>query len=398
MKKILITMSAMFIGGAERSLIGLLNSIDYREYTVDLFLYRHEGEFLHYIPEDVELLPLVDKYTTFDRPIKDILKSKLWFYGVLRLLAKTEITFRSKIKKQEMPVWPQMQVISKYITPFLPNIEGKYDLAINFIGIHDVLGKKINAKCKAGWIHTDYMIQKPIKQLDLKTYAQIDKIVNVSEECKVVFDKFYPQLKNKSNCIENILSANFIINQAVQEVIDMPERNDGEVILCSVGRFCEAKNFDNVPKIAKRITKKGIQIKWILIGFGTDEKIIRESIKETEMEETVFVLGKKENPYPYIKKCDIYVQPSRYEGKAVTVREAQILNKPVVITDFSTANSQLKDGYDGLIVPMDLEQCAEKLAEFILNKDKQKVFVENTKREDYTNSKEIEKLYRLMEE
>ncbi len=175
-------------------------------------------------------------------------------------------------------------------------------------------------------------------------------------------------------------------------------RNDGEVILCSVGRFCEAKNFDNVPKIAKRITKKGIQIKWILIGFGTDEKIIRESIKETEMEETVFVLGKKENPYPYIKKCDIYVQPSRYEGKAVTVREAQILNKPVVITDFSTANSQLKDGYDGLIVPMDLEQCAEKLAEFILNKDKQKVFVENTKREDYTNSKEIEKLYRLMEE
>ena len=69
MKKILITMSAMFIGGAERSLIGLLNSIDYREYTVDLFLYRHEGEFLHYIPEDVELLPLVDKYTTFDRPI-----------------------------------------------------------------------------------------------------------------------------------------------------------------------------------------------------------------------------------------------------------------------------------------------------------------------------------------
>lgn len=398
MKKILITMSAMFIGGAERSLIGLLNSIDYREYTVDLFLYRHEGEFLHYIPEDVELLPLVDKYTTFDRPIKDILKSKLWFYGVLRLLAKTEITFRSKIKKQEMPVWPQMQVISKYITPFLPNIEGKYDLAINFIGIHDVLGKKINAKCKAGWIHTDYMIQKPIKQLDLKTYAQIDKIVNVSEECKVVFDKFYPQLKNKSNCIENILSANFIINQAVQEVIDMPERNDGEVILCSVGRFCEAKNFDNVPKIAKRITKKGIQIKWILIGFGTDEKIIRESIKETEMEETVFVLGKKENPHPYIKKCDIYVQPSRYEGKAVTVREAQILNKPVVITDFSTANSQLKDGYDGLIVPMDLEQCAEKLAEFILNKDKQKVFVENTKREDYTNSKEIEKLYRLMEE
>ena len=388
----------MFIGGAERSLIGLLNSIDYREYTVDLFLYRHEGEFLHYIPEDVELLPLVDKYTTFDRPIKDILKSKLWFYGVLRLLAKTEITFRSKIKKQEMPVWPQMQVISKYITPFLPNIEGKYDLAINFIGIHDVLGKKINAKCKAGWIHTDYMIQKPIKQLDLKTYAQIDKIVNVSEECKVVFDKFYPQLKNKSNCIENILSANFIINQAVQEVLDMPERNDGEVILCSVGRFCEAKNFDNVPKIAKRITKKGIQIKWILIGFGTDEKIIRESIKETEMEETVFVLGKKENPYPYIKKCDIYVQPSRYEGKAVTVREAQILNKPVVITDFSTANSQLKDGYDGLIVPMDLEQCAEKLAEFILNKDKQKVFVENTKREDYTNSKEIEKLYRLMEE
>ena len=114
------------------------------------------------------------------------------------------------------------------------------------------------------------------------------------------------------------------------------------------------------------------------------------------MENYVVVLGKKINPYPYIKACDFYVQPSRYEGKAVTVREAQILCKPVIITDFPTAKSQLKDGYDGIIVPMDDKGCAEGIVNFINNNELQKKIINNLKKNDYSNSNEINKIYTLI--
>ena len=89
------------------------------------------------------------------------------------------------------------------------------------------------------------------------------------------------------------------------------------------------------------------------------------------MEENVIILGKRSNPYPYIKTCDIYVQPSRYEGKSVTVREAQMLCKPVVVTNYPTAKSQINDGVDGVIVPMDNEGCAEGIVAFIQDVKKQ---------------------------
>ena len=114
------------------------------------------------------------------------------------------------------------------------------------------------------------------------------------------------------------------------------------------------------------------------------------------MQEHVIILGKKANPYPYIKACDIYVQPSRYEGKSVTVREAQMLCKPVVVTNYPTASSQIQDGKDGVIVPMDNEGCAKGLAEFILDETKQSQIVEYLKTHDYGNINEVNKIYSIL--
>jgi len=167
--------------------------------------------------------------------------------------------------------------------------------------------------------------------------------------------------------------------------------------LLSCGRFCTAKNYDNVPDIAQRVLALGVyDLKWYIIGYGGQEELIREKIAEAGMEEHVILLGKKENPYPYIKACDIYVQPSRYEGKSVTVREAQILCKPVVVTAYPTAPSQIQDGVDGVIVPLDNEGCARGLADFIRNKALQDKIVENLRHGDYANASEVEKIYELL--
>ena len=114
------------------------------------------------------------------------------------------------------------------------------------------------------------------------------------------------------------------------------------------------------------------------------------------MEDRVIILGKKSNPYPYIKKCDIYIQPSRYEGKAVTVLEAQILKKPVIITAFPSSNSQLENKVDGIIVPMDDEGCAKGIANVIRDKELRQQLIDNCAKRDYSNKTEVEKIYKLM--
>lgn len=167
--------------------------------------------------------------------------------------------------------------------------------------------------------------------------------------------------------------------------------------LLSVGRFSEAKNYDNVPDICRRMVEAGVDVKWFIIGYGGDEQLIRDKITEAGMQKHVIILGKRSNPYPYIKACDIYVQPSRYEGKSVTVREAQMLCKPVVVTNYPTAKSQIRDGEDGVIVPMDNEGCARGLAEVITNGALQQHLIDYLKCHDYGNESEVEKIYSLMQ-
>ena len=124
--------------------------------------------------------------------------------------------------------------------------------------------------------------------------------------------------------------------------------------------------------------------------------MIRKKIAETGTEKIVILLGKKENPYPYIKACDIYCQPSRYEGKSVTVREAQMLCKPVVVTNYLTASSQINDGVDGCIVPMDNEGCAKGLYDFIQDKALKENLSSYLAQHDYGSKDEVYKLYSLI--
>lgn len=394
-KKILILMPAMFIGGAERSLLGLLDSFDYNRYDVDLFLFRHEGEFLKYIPESVNILPEMWQYSTFDVPIKDLLLSKRIVFGIARLLSKIAMKLHCIITKEPAGVWMAMQYISMYLKPLLPPIQGSYDAAISFLGVPDTLVSKVNAAVKFAWNHTDYTILNPNKKRDLKVYAHVDYIVSVSEPCRECFLKVYPDLAYKAITIENTLSETLLRKQAAESIADM-DRVENEILLLSVGRFSDAKNFDNVPQICKLLRQQGLNVRWYIIGYGGDESLIHQKIKETGMQDHVVILGKKENPYPYIKKCDLYVQPSRYEGKAVTVIEAQVLHKPVVITKFTTSSSQLIDGVDGVIVPLDNERCAAGIAAVLNNTELLEQLSANTYKKDYTNVKALQSLYDLI--
>ena len=388
-------MPSMFIGGAERSLLGLLEAIDYTQYDVSLFLYRHEGEFLAYIPDQVNLLPPMKEYGTFDVPIRSLLFSRRWRFGLARLISKAALKTHCLISGEKKGVWMSMQYTARYLLPLLPEIPGEYDLGVMFLGVADPLIHKVKAKKKVTWCHTDYDTLYPNKGMDRKTYEAVDHVVFVSDACREKMTRFYPALTDKTRVIENILGEELLLQQAEVPVKDMPHLDDGYRLL-SIGRFSEAKNFDNVPNICKSLLDAGLHVKWYLIGYGGDEELIRQKILEAGMEEHVILLGKKENPYPYIKACDLYVQPSRYEGKCVTVREAQTLGKPVVITRYATSASQLEDGEDGMIVPMDNEGCAAGIADLLRDPARMERLSQTCKSRDYSNRQEVEKLYLMM--
>lgn len=194
--------------------------------------------------------------------------------------------------------------------------------------------------------------------------------------------------------MENILSEKFVREQS-EEKISLPEMN--AIRLCTVARFSYPKAIDRAVHICKAIVDKGVNIVWYIVGYGGDEAMIRKQIQETRMEKHFILLGKQMNPYPFIKACDIYVQPSRYEGKAVTVREAQILGKPVVITNFPTASSQLTDGVDGIIVPNEIDQAAQGISDFIKDTKKQQEIIQYLQTHHYGNEEEVNQIYQALE-
>lgn len=405
-KKVFIFNYFMYIGGAERALLGLLNAIDYAKYDVDLFLAMHVGEFMKFIPKEVNLLAENSRYAGYACPLRKVLFSRDFMIGLARLNAKRK--YRNYIKNKGVKESASyFQYIVKEMMPYLLEInpQQEYDLVISFIAPHNIVAEKVRAKKKICWIHTDYTRIDINVEQELPVWDAYDHIISISPDVTKTFLQIFPSLSNKIVGMENILSSEFVRKRSSElDVSAEMAKNNNTITLLSVGRFCEAKNYDNVPDICQRINSKfkfqnsKLRVKWFLIGFGGDEELIRRKIAEAGMQDYVVILGKKSNPYPCIKACDIYVQPSRYEGKSVTVREAQMLCKPVVVTNYPTAKSQIQDGIDGKIVPMDNEGCAQGLAEFIQNTELQKQVTEYLKTHDYGNETEVEKLYEIINE
>lgn len=395
-KKLLIVSHALELGGAERSLIGLLDALDPGIWDIDLFLLRHEGELMGEIPPYVHLLPQVPAYTVLARPMKDTLKEGHFLLTGARLIGKLAASHYDKVHSYT-DSGVSLEYSHKYTYRLMPQIQPdtEYDLAISFLTPHYICAHKVRARQKVAWIHTDYSRIQINVVSETAMWDAYDYIASISNSVTDSFLRVFPALAEKIILIENVLPAKLVSGQANAFPSDQ-EMTDNGIRLLSIGRYCTAKNFDNVPDICSKLIQSGLDVYWYIIGFGPDEQLIRQKIAEAGMGDRVILMGKKENPYPYIKACDLYVQPSRYEGKCVTVREAQMLGKPVVITRYATSSSQLEDGVDGVIVPMDNEGCAEGIVALLRDPEQMTRLSRACQGRDYSNRQEIDKLYLMM--
>lgn len=401
-KRIFINIHYLEIGGAERALLGLLSYLNPDKVDIDLFVNQHTGEFMPLIPEWVNLLPEISEYTCIERPITTIVKEGHWGIALRRIWAKYKYkqylnTLTVEQRQHDASIF---QYVADAVEGALPSLAhlGEYDLAISFLQPHNIVLNKVKAKKKICWIHTDYSTIHVNHDLELPVWNAFDYVVSISDDCTRAFIQTFPELKDKIVLIENILSPLFVRRQAdLDEVTaEMPDEPDVVKIL-TIGRFSPPKKIEGIPHICAEMERLGADFRWYVIGYGPDRKI-QEALDKYGMRHRMKLLGKKSNPYPYIKACDIYAQPSIYEGKSVTVREAQMLCKPVVITDYPTAKSQINHGVDGVIVPLDEVQTAMGIVDFINNSEQRDKIVSHLCTHDFGNEAEVEKIYKLLKE
>ena len=279
----------------------------------------------------------------------------------------------------------------------IDGIDKEYDVAVGYLGGESTyyIVDKVKAKRKIHWVHNDYRTSGMPKKYDLKLFPRVDAIVTISDECLEILKEEFPIFKDKMICIENITSSVVINNRATEF---KPKEYIGvENVLLSVGRLSEQKGFDMAISAASKLKKQQINFKWFIIGSGPLESKLKDQIKKEKVEDYVVLIGTKENPYPYIKNCDLFVQPSRYEGKSVVIDEAKILAKPIVATAYPTVRDQIRNANEGVIVELSVDGIYKGLKEMVFDKTKQKEISNYLENHEYGNQTEIKKYIKLIE-
>lgn len=395
-KKLLFVIPSLSAGGAERSLINLLAQLDFRKYDVDLFMFNHDGVFRDLVPKNVQVLPLPDRYNRFAMPMWNSVSHFLWNKDAALAYSRIMFSFRNRLYRSvsigEQQGW-------KYIARSFDKIDKKYDVAIGFLEKTSIYfcAEKVDAAKKIGWVHNDYDKLGMDPYFDQSYFQKLDHIVTVSEECGHILRRRFPDQDNKINVIHNIVSPKAIRNMAEKESNDVYDRNGDEFVILSIGRLNAQKGFELAIKTCRLLVDKGFRFQWNIIGEGEERERLTELIRAEGLEQKIKLLGLKPNPYPYIKQADIYAQTSRFEGKAIAIDEAKILNKPIVITNFSTAKDQIEDGVEGLIVDMNADAIANGISKLIKDKEIRKRMTEHLSQLELGTEEEINKLYSLID-
>lgn len=366
--RILFVINTLGQAGAETALLSLLQTLAREKgetrYEISLYVLTGQGEMASRLPADVRLLN--KKYreesvlTAKGRKYlkKTVLKAMFTRGTVVKLfpyLVKNTCAMLGK--KRLLPDKLLWRVLSDG-GMVLPE---EYDLAVSYLegGAAYFVADHVKAAKKAAFIHVDYEKAGYTRALDKDCYLAFDKIFTVSDEVREAFLKAYPELPDKTEVFHNILNKEEIVRRA-EEGEGFTDDFHG-IRLLSVGRLTAQKAFEVSVDAMKRLKDAGKNVRWYVLGEGDQRKKLQEQIDALGLTEDFILYGAVNNPYPFMKQADIYVHASRFEGKSIAIQEAQILGKPMVVSDCSGNREQVCHGKDGLMCGLTPESLAENI-------------------------------------
>ncbi|WP_394186458.1 glycosyltransferase [Metabacillus halosaccharovorans] len=390
-KKLLFVIDSLEIGGAEKSLVSLLNMLDSSIFETDLLLFKQGGDLERYVSRNINILPAPEYYRFLNSEKFKVSKNMIYFYHRL----KTSINLRlNNINKRTLH---SEQIVYKCIHKIIKAPEKKYDVAIAYSqGMPTYfVANKVNAFKKLAWINTDYVNTLYNKDIDYESYKKINKIIAVSKNTMNSVSKIREEYNKKVDIILDILDPNMIKNMAEEHQV--VEFDKSAVNILTVGRLVSAKAYEKAIEVANLLKKEGYNFKWFAIGEGPDREKLQQLIKKFDLNEYFVLLGKRLNPYTYMKNCDIYVQTSIKEGFGLTVCEAKILKRPIVCTNFPTAKEIITHEEDGLIVEHDIQSIYYGIKKYLANDNfKENIIKQLNLIESYSSVNEVEKFYDLV--
>lgn len=391
-KKVLFVIDSLHSGGAEKSLVSLLSLFDYENYEVDLLTFNQGGLYVPLLSKDVTLINSPDIFSKMELPILNLIKSNEYKIALWRVNTSISLRVKSKITN----IKHGAQLMWKRLNIAIPNLEKEYDVAIAYSQGTPTyyVAEKVSAKKKLCWVNIDYKFAGYNREFDFKYYEKFNNIVAVSKVCTDVLKDVFPEFKDKIITVYDIISEN-LINDMANERKGFVDDYKGIRIL-TIGRLVYQKGYEYAIEAAKYLKDKNIEFRWYVIGEGNLKSKLESMIKDYNLQDNFKFLGTFTNPYPFINECDIYCQPSRFEGFGLAIAEARILNKPIVATNFDIVYDQIRDGENGLIAEMDGYSVSKKIERLIEEKNLKREIINNTKMEHVGTEGEMKKVLKLL--
>ena len=359
MKKIAFFVQHMLCGGVENALIALSCALIKAGNDVTIYVIQNTGDFIKKMPVGIH-----HKVIPLPKSITNILP-----------VGGTKLSIRKNINERHY-IRAAINLVNHFLgrsgfaelnVDFnkIPKLTEHYDIAVNF-HLHSpflvrYLSEKVSANKKIAWIHNDFKTtQYDVSRLQ-KYLICCDVFCCVSQQLLEEFTYILPQYKEKAQLALNIVPVDEIVKKGLEDAPEFISLKNSVLLLLSVGRLESQKGYDITIRVCKALAERGYRFKWFVLGEGSERKALELNIAKFGLENIIFLLGNKMNPYPYFRNCDIFVQTSRHEGYATTVTEAKIFRRPIICTDVAGAKEQIADGENGFVVNVNINDIVEKL-------------------------------------
>lgn len=385
-------------GGTSTALLSLMNSIDRTKYEISLLLYDNSGQHMNDIPQYVKLLPPAYngkniKYSSKRKIVRTVLNGQV--VKAVFSYFKYKGTPKGKMRNILMHYGMKAQVsLSR-------SVFEQYDYAIGFMegwANQYVVSSKINAKKRFVWVHPQYKSCYLIPEIDYNVFKKTNGIALVSENCMAQFLEFFQEFADKTRVVPNIIATELIKQKSQTQIVHVEKK---KINLCSVSR-CDmyVKGLDRILNVLHTLKLQGLckEVLFHFIGGGAELEQFRQEVKRLKLDDIVITYGNQMNPLPYLLHMDAFVLASRYEGKPVSVTEAQILGVPCLVTNYESAKSQVTHDYNGWIMENSEDSIYESLKMILQNPVLLKKWKENMEKQDFGNEKDVSIFYDFIEQ
>lgn len=399
MKKILFVINTLGRGGAENALIQLIKKLDKNEYDISLYVILGQGELIEKVPEHVHVLnESFDASSVLSREGKKMMKKRIFgmffknaavFKNIFYIISNwVKMVFKGRVLPDKL-LW-------KTLSDASPVFEEKYDLAVAFLEGASAyyVNKYVNADKKAAFIHVNYVEAGYSRKLDKDVYTGFDRIFTVSGDVRESFISEYPECEDKTKIFENIIDKEYVLKKG-EEAGGFEDEFNGKRIL-TIARLTAQKAIDVSVESMKILSESGENVRWYVLGDGELREKLKSRIEKHDLKDKFILLGVKDNPFTYLKQCDIYVHATRFEGKSMAIREAQIMGKPIIVSDCNSNAELVKDNEDALVCKLDPADISDKIKTLLHDENLCKTIGANAEKKFTESNESIEELLSLI--